>query len=449
MDFDSGRGVFWEGSLINSYLYTGKDNDRFIPILLDDETEDSVPQVMAGWTRYRIRAFGTASHDEGYSGLYRLLTRQPLYDKPETGDIKVLPRETKGIATSEQDGKPAGVPVSAEDAETSRSAKKGLEALISLMNDPKVREEVGRFQAHFQSAAKQIGVLSYYKHLHDQLHTLQLQCYQRLIDLLRDLKDSLEESSAWEKRERVETEMDLQEIHLWEFQRDLEQLADPETILQRGVSWVPKFIDTLKQLSQALKNRDIAQMEKTLRIVGRVLGVEPDRINSSLREAVRALPLVELVASLSRVSDSLDRRQASASAVGSFKEGVAALGKWASSLDALMGQHDRWQTLDVELRRVEAEGLAEIGSSWPDLRKDVQAQLEGIRDEWAPFLAQNAEELTQAIAAREPNRLSRSFRRFRTQVNHWFYETDRRLKDQCEELERIGESFSTVLEVMK
>jgi hypothetical protein len=60
VDFDSGRGVFWEGSLINSYLYTGKDNDRFIPILLDDETEDSVPQVMAGWTRYRIRAFVSA-----------------------------------------------------------------------------------------------------------------------------------------------------------------------------------------------------------------------------------------------------------------------------------------------------------------------------------------------------------------------------------------------------
>jgi SEFIR domain len=37
--FDVGRGVFWEGRLIFDYLYRAKANERFIPILLGDETE--------------------------------------------------------------------------------------------------------------------------------------------------------------------------------------------------------------------------------------------------------------------------------------------------------------------------------------------------------------------------------------------------------------------------
>ena len=43
---DKGRGVFWEGSIIDGYLYGAKANDRFIPILLDDESEESLPQIV-------------------------------------------------------------------------------------------------------------------------------------------------------------------------------------------------------------------------------------------------------------------------------------------------------------------------------------------------------------------------------------------------------------------
>src|SRR5262245_52413356 len=73
--FDEGRGVFWEGNIIYNSLYKAKANERFIPVLFDDESENSLPSVVSGWTHFRVRAFGIASGDFGYTQLYRSLTK--------------------------------------------------------------------------------------------------------------------------------------------------------------------------------------------------------------------------------------------------------------------------------------------------------------------------------------------------------------------------------------
>jgi hypothetical protein len=334
------------------------------------------------------------------------------------------------------------LPSAVEVAAHSRSAQIGLEALIKLMSDPRVREDVGKFEAHFHSCAKQIGVLGYHKDLHDELHTLQLQCYQRLIRLLRDVKMSPDDSSPWE--DGFELEIIIEEIK-WR----LNQLADPETVSQRGVYWVPKLVESLNLLSRALRDCDSQQLEKTLGAVGRILRVEPDRLNSSLREAARALPLGELVVSLSNVCDRLDRGRAAPDAVDSLRKGIAALGKLASRLNSLIARHDRWQRLDVEFLRVEAEGLAELAGSWPDLKKDVEAQCHGCTEEWVSLLVQDTEKLTQAVAAEEPNQTRQYFRSFRNRVGLQFYQTDLMLKKVCDELSRAREPLAKVQEMIK
>ena len=47
----------WEGAILYQYLYDAKGNARFIPILLGDELETSIPVPLRGQTRYRIKAF--------------------------------------------------------------------------------------------------------------------------------------------------------------------------------------------------------------------------------------------------------------------------------------------------------------------------------------------------------------------------------------------------------
>jgi tetratricopeptide (TPR) repeat protein len=87
---DVGRGVWWEGNLIGDQIYRDKGNKRFIPILLGDEPETSIPGVVEGWTWFRLRGLGLASNDAGYRDLYRLLTDQPAIPKPTARDKTVL-----------------------------------------------------------------------------------------------------------------------------------------------------------------------------------------------------------------------------------------------------------------------------------------------------------------------------------------------------------------------
>jgi formylglycine-generating enzyme required for sulfatase activity len=93
VDLDKGRGVFWEGNLIYGYLYRAKANERFVPLLLDDEPDDSLPSIVANWNHFRLGAFGLKGGDPGYKGLYRLLTKQPAARKPIPGELVQLPPE--------------------------------------------------------------------------------------------------------------------------------------------------------------------------------------------------------------------------------------------------------------------------------------------------------------------------------------------------------------------
>ena len=108
---DEGRGVYGEGGLIDDYLYEAKANERFVPVLLDDEPESSIPRIVRGWTWFRLHRFGLDSGDRGYTDLCRLLTEQPGTPKPERGEVVALPPEpepepTPGIRPN----KPANLP---------------------------------------------------------------------------------------------------------------------------------------------------------------------------------------------------------------------------------------------------------------------------------------------------------------------------------------------------
>jgi tetratricopeptide (TPR) repeat protein len=85
---DEGRGVYWEGSVINNYLYREKANERFIPVLLGDESDESIPIRLQGFAKFRVKAFELS--DAGFEALYRELTVQPAVLKPALGERVAL-----------------------------------------------------------------------------------------------------------------------------------------------------------------------------------------------------------------------------------------------------------------------------------------------------------------------------------------------------------------------
>jgi TIR domain len=87
---DAGKKVFWEGRLIYNYLYNGKGNDRFLPVLLDKSGQD-IPLFLDGYTRFELDVLGLENSQSEYVKLYRLLTRQPARLMTEIGALQKLP----------------------------------------------------------------------------------------------------------------------------------------------------------------------------------------------------------------------------------------------------------------------------------------------------------------------------------------------------------------------
>jgi hypothetical protein len=86
---EKGKGVYWEGSLLDDDIYDGKGNRRIIPVLFDSEPESSIPRFLRGWTHCRTIEF--VLDDEGYEHLLRILTGQAKAEKNELGTVPVLP----------------------------------------------------------------------------------------------------------------------------------------------------------------------------------------------------------------------------------------------------------------------------------------------------------------------------------------------------------------------
>ncbi|MCH8806059.1 MAG: toll/interleukin-1 receptor domain-containing protein [Planctomycetes bacterium] len=88
---EKGKGVYWEGALLDDDVYDEKGNGRIIPVFFDDEPENAIPRFLRGWTHCRLRDF--ALTDPGYEHVIRILTGQARVEKNPLGTVPVLGSE--------------------------------------------------------------------------------------------------------------------------------------------------------------------------------------------------------------------------------------------------------------------------------------------------------------------------------------------------------------------
>jgi tetratricopeptide (TPR) repeat protein len=90
-DEGRGKGVMWESTIIDSYLYdSGVVNEKFIPIVFGHENTKHIPRPLKSTTFYDVSSEG------GYENLYRYLTDQPYTTKLTLGKLKSLPPRSVG-----------------------------------------------------------------------------------------------------------------------------------------------------------------------------------------------------------------------------------------------------------------------------------------------------------------------------------------------------------------
>jgi hypothetical protein len=84
-----GKGVYWEGTLLDDEIYNAKGNRRILPIVLDNESETSIPRFLRGWTFCRVCEFTILDH--GYEHLLRIITGQVRVTPNSLGDLPEFP----------------------------------------------------------------------------------------------------------------------------------------------------------------------------------------------------------------------------------------------------------------------------------------------------------------------------------------------------------------------
>ncbi|MDR2031408.1 MAG: TIR domain-containing protein, partial [Azoarcus sp.] len=91
---EKGKGVCWEAHFIRNDLYAGKGhNEKFIPVLLNGNTEDAIPDMARGYSRYTVQA---PFEDEEYKALLIRLTGRNRTPKPPLGLPNLNPADSHG-----------------------------------------------------------------------------------------------------------------------------------------------------------------------------------------------------------------------------------------------------------------------------------------------------------------------------------------------------------------
>ena len=368
------------------------------------------------------------------NGRIMLLVEKALEQVPGNPDLETV---NKHLC----EGWPDPVVAAAAAVQDRAEATRGLVALEQLMQDAEVREAVGDFQSDFKGAASQIEVLGLYKDLHDLLHTLQFQCYK---GIAQEAKRFPEDESSREILADYELTLDTL-VHR------LEDVSARATAANVELGWIQDLRDANKELNAALEQAISKPLGRTIWLMDRVLAVQPSQINTRLNTAARALRLSDLVEALTLLRDKLTGVGLDPAKLKAFSDGIDALVALQQNLTALVTEHDRWQAVDLDLRRIQVNlrsDLLELELSW-DRVKSMTDPLCCSQEPWAADLRATSDALAKAIAAQDQTKERQTFQRLYAQAADRFYRVDTSLKRLCESLRMIAEPLNTLLRILK
>jgi hypothetical protein len=329
------------------------------------------------------------------------------------------------------------IPASAERGSLGR----GLQALAGLMQHAAVRAAVAEFRSDFAAAAEQVELLGAYKDVHDLLHTLQFQCYRGIAQEARRFPDD-------------ETAREILLDHQLTLQGLVEHLVEltgSPRFPPADATWVRGLSDAAQELARALDARDPSGLKRVVWQLDRVLSVQPAHINTRLNAAARALRLPSLVEAMTTIRAELDGQDLDAARIQQFGTAVGTITALSEEVQVLVGDHDRLQALDLELRRIRAglrDDMEELRLSWPAV-KDLTAAFETRTEEWTVALTREGRLLDQVLASDDTSRIRQGFQRYYSVASDRFYRVDLALKRVCEDLRSAGEPLAFVLDILE
>lgn len=321
------------------------------------------------------------------------------------------------------------------------AAARGLETLEQLMQNAEVREAVGDFQSDFEAAVLQIELLTFYKDVHDLLHTLQFQCYRGITHEARRFPDD-----AISREILADHQITFDGLL-----RQLEDVAGRDATLGAELVWIQDLRDAQSEFQTAIQQGAVKPLNRAVWLMDRVLAVQPSHVNTRLNAAARALRLSALVNALTLLRDRFEGGGLDAAKIRAFSDSIRNMVALQQNLTALVVEHDRWQALDLDLRRIQQNlksDALELELSW-DRVLIMITPLCNVEEAWAAALRISCDQVGEGVAAQDQARERQAFQRLHAQASDRFYRVDTTLKRVCESLRTIAEPLTTLLGMMK
>ncbi len=328
----------------------------------------------------------------------------------------------------------------ARDKSNTVIASKSFGAIVRMLTREDVHTAVVTFQTDFQAASQQIDQMNDYKQIHDLFQILETQ-----YDLIyRDQKRLPDDDMAWEDIAGAETELNTRI-------GDLVTLSKSDTFSSGDVRWATQLETVKEKMQTAVNEDDLDALNGGVRLLSRVLTRHPTRINAQLVTVANALRLDNLEQAITTISSSLAEADITMNnMVEEVKSGKSALAGLDDRLKALVREHNAWQNIDDEVRRVKTavskNNLMELEDAWFDLQPMTQELIDANPEAaWAVNLSKAMANLEPAIEQQLNAKVRRLFMRYHTYVGHRFREVDLELLSFCTELQRVGEQIDLLL----
>lgn len=308
---------------------------------------------------------------------------------------------------------------------TQRTARVGFSVLIDLLQSSGVHNIVVTFRTDFQATREQVNILAYFKDLHDLLHTLQYKCYNPLVREARTFP-----GDEVTRENLIDYELTLREII-----RELSDIVSRPPITGQTTAWINELAQAARSMQQAIETDDAHLLKRAIWLINRVLANQPSYINANLIATARTLPLPRLLRALVRLREQLVQLNLDQRKLRQFEAGVRALANRNQTLLALVNDHDAWQSVDRELRRIEAslhKDTNELEMSWDYVKVKVRNLCGNSTEEWAATLDAESKALEHALGTQDPSRIRQLFLRYHRQASNRFYRVDTNLKRLCD-----------------
>jgi hypothetical protein len=317
---------------------------------------------------------------------------------------------------------------------SARAARTGLFELAGQVSNPQVRSTVDRFQGHFRAARANIQVLAAYKALHDRLHNLQVEYYDRF---LRNASLFLTDVAAF-------GELEDDEIALVPIPQKLRRLAEAVSTRQVEEAWIQRLEQAITYLHTALATHTEPPLRHCIDLLKSLLRFQPPRINGLMVAAAGELPLRELIAAMRSIAPNggAPTTGFEDDAATRLRGGLQGLLDLQPRLARLVEEHNQWQQTDNDLVLATSEAnptVASLEFLWQDNIKPAVLRLCGGSSEpWANALGRSVAQVETDFGTKDLDAIRSSLARLRHRATLRFHEVDDNLNQLCNQLLVIG-----------